>query len=370
MSNRIFLSKTPSITSMKNNFIEGDSISRFEKKLENYFDNKKYAVALNSGTSAIHLALVLSGVKQGDDVLCQSFTFVATANPILYQKANPIFIDSELDTQNMCPYYLEEAIKKRILKGKKPKAIIVVHLYGMPAKIDIISAIAKKYNISLIEDAAEALGSYYKGQKCGTFGDFGILSFNNNKIITTFGGGILVCNNKQDKEKAIFLATQSKDVAIHYQHSQIGFNYRMSPVLAEIGNGQIVSLDENVKKRRENNLFYQGLFKEVNGITVFEEPSSSWFSNHWLTSILVDDKITNFTNEDLRLQLEKDNIEARPQWKPMHIQPLFKDCVYIGDNKAEVLFKKGLCLPSGASLNTSDRERIKNSILKIIDKNT
>ncbi|MCG1036549.1 DegT/DnrJ/EryC1/StrS family aminotransferase [Polaribacter sargassicola] len=366
MKDRIYLSKTSSITSIDNNFIEGESISRFEKSLEVYFENKKHIVALNSGTSAIHLALILSGVTEGDEVLCQSFTFVATANPILYQKANPIFIDSELDTQNMCPYYLEEAIKSRIEAGKKPKAIILVHLYGMPAKIDEIASIAKKYDIILIEDAAEALGSHYKEQKCGTFGNFGILSFNNNKIITTFGGGALICNTLKEKDKAVFLATQSKDKAVHYQHSEIGFNYRMSPFLAEIGNEQLSKLEEKIQKHRDNNLFYQTLFKEIKGVTLLKEFNLDWFSNHWLTCIFIDNNIANFTSDDLRIELEKDNIEARPQWKPMHLQPLFKDSIYFGGNNAEVLFKKGLCLPSGSCLSREEKERIKKSILKVI----
>lgn len=342
-----------------------DSINIFESKLELYLKEEKKAAALNSGTSAIHMALILSGVEDGDIVLCQTATFSASVNPIIYQRAKPVFVDSETETWNMCPLALEEAIEFQLIKGKKPKAIIVVHLYGMPAKMDQIVAIAKKHNITLIEDAAEALGSSYKGQKCGTFGDFGILSFNGNKIITTSGGGALVCKTKEDKQKAIFLATQARDDAPHYQHSQIGYNYRMSNVLAGIGRGQMEILDKHVALRRKNNQFYQNLFKDVVGITVFKEPSEDYFSNHWLSCVLIDKSVTGFSREDLSLQLEKENIESRPLWKPMHLQPVFKDCLYFGMQVAENLFEKGLCLPSGSNLTNDDRKRIEVSIKKL-----
>lgn len=342
-----------------------DSINIFESKLELYLKEEKKAAALNSGTSAIHMALILSGVEDGDIVLCQTATFSASVNPIIYQRAKPVFVDSETETWNMCPLALEEAIEFQLIKGKKPKAIIVVHLYGMPAKMDEISAIAKKHSITLIEDAAEALGSSYKGQKCGTFGDFGILSFNGNKIITTSGGGALVCKTKEDKQKAIFLATQARDDAPHYQHSQIGYNYRMSNVLAGIGRGQMEILDKHVALRRKNNQFYQNLFKDVVGITVFKEPSEDYFSNHWLSCVLIDKSVTGFSREDLSLQLEKENIESRPLWKPMHLQPVFKDCLYFGMQVAENLFEKGLCLPSGSNLTNDDRKRIEVSIKKL-----
>lgn len=342
-----------------------DSINIFESKLELYLKEEKKAAALNSGTSAIHMALILSGVEDGDIVLCQTATFSASVNPIIYQRAKPVFVDSETETWNMCPLALEEAIEFQLIKGKKPKAIIVVHLYGMPAKMDQIVAIAKKHNITLIEDAAEALGSSYKGQKCGTFGDFGILSFNGNKIITTSGGGALVCKTKEDKQKAIFLATQARDDAPHYQHSQIGYNYRISNVLAGIGRGQMEILDKHVALRRKNNQFYQNLFKDVVGITVFKEPSEDYFSNHWLSCVLIDKSVTGFSREDLSLQLEKENIESRPLWKPMHLQPVFKDCLYFGMQVAENLFEKGLCLPSGSNLTNDDRKRIEVSIKKL-----
>jgi len=263
----------------------------------------------------------------------------------------------------MCPVALENAIKDRIFKGKKPKAIVLVHLYGMPAKIDEISTIASKYKIKLIEDAAEALGSTYKGQKCGAFGDFGILSFNGNKIITTSGGGALVCHTEKEKQKIIFLATQARDAAAHYQHSEIGYNYRMSNILAGIGRGQMEVLDTHIRFRRSINQFYQEFFSDIDGITVFKEPDKNYFSNFWLSCIIIDSNTSGFTSEDLRLHLAKDNIESRPLWKPMHLQPVFNDSPYYGENVAETLFENGLCLPSGSNLTDVDRERIKTSIL-------
>ena len=345
----------------------GPNVIGFETALEKYINNDVKVACLSSGTSAIHLALIILGVKKEDEVLCQSFTFSASANPIAYQGAKPIFIDSEIDTWNMCPVALENAIKDRIFKGKKPKAIILVHLYGMPAKIDKISAIASKYEIKLIEDAAEALGSTYKGQKCGAFGDFGILSFNGNKIITTSGGGALVCNTEKDKQRAIYLATQARDNAAHYQHSEIGYNYRMSNVLAGIGRGQMEVLDTHIILRRSMNQFYQSLFNNIDGITVFKEPAKDYFSNHWLSCIIIDSKITGFNREDLRLHLEKSNIESRPLWKPMHLQPIFNDSAYYGENVAETLFENGLCLPSGSNLTDADRDRIESSIKKMLN---
>jgi len=344
----------------------GPNVIGFEQDLSNYIEKESKVACLSSGTSALHLALILSDVQQDDEVLCQSFTFSASANPIMYQKARPIFIDSENDTWNMCPFHLETAIKERIAKGKKPKAIIIVHLYGMPAKMDEISEIAKKYKITLIEDAAEALGSTHKGQKCGTFGDFGVLSFNGNKIITTSGGGALVCKTEELKQKAIFLATQARDNAPHYQHSEIGYNYRMSNIVAGIGRGQMEVLDKHIGLRRKNNHFYQGLFKGFDGITVFKEPTNDFYSNHWLSCIVIDEQEAGFSREDVRLSLEKENIESRPLWKPMHLQPVFKDCAYYGGNVAKTLFEKGICLPSGSNLTDEDRERIESSIQKML----
>ncbi|CAM1333936.1 DegT/DnrJ/EryC1/StrS family aminotransferase [Tenacibaculum aestuariivivum] len=346
----------------------GPNVNGFEKDLENYIGENSNVACLVSGTSAIHLALILSEVGLNDDVICQSMTFSASANPIKYQGANPVFIDSEKDTWNMCPIALEEAIEKGISKGKKPKAIIVVHLYGMPAKMDEILVISKKYGISLIEDAAEALGATYKGQKCGTFGDFGILSFNGNKIITTSGGGALVCKSEKNKQKAIFLATQARDDAPHYQHSEVGYNYRMSNVVAGIGRGQMEVLDKHIGYRRANNEFYQGLFKNIEGITVFKEPTKDYYSNHWLSAIIVDETITGFSREDLRLSLLEDNIESRPLWKPMHLQPVFENTDYYGTDVSEKLFNDGLCLPSGSNLIADDRNRIQEAVHKLLKK--
>ena len=343
----------------------GPNVNGFEKDLETYLGNSVKVAALSAGTAAIHLALILSGVQQNDVVLCQSFTFSASANPIAYQGATPVFIDSEKDTWNMCPIALEEAIKEEVHNGKKPKAIIVVHLYGMPAKIEEIVAVAKKYDIKLIEDAAEALGSTYKGQKCGTFGDFGILSFNGNKIITTSGGGALVCKTDTDKQKAIFLATQARDEAPHYQHSQIGYNYRMSNIVAGIGRGQMEVLDKHIGLRRANNQFYQEIFENIEGVTVFTEPNINFYSNHWLSCIVVDEKECKATSEEIRLALLKENIESRPLWKPMHLQPVFEDTTHYGTNFSETLFKTGLCLPSGSNLTSADKERIKNKLCGI-----
>ena len=344
----------------------GPNLNGFEQDLESYLLEDSFVACVVSGTAAIHLALRLAGVSVGDEVLCQSFTFVATANPIIYQGAIPIFIDRELDTWNMCTTALEEAIIDRISKGNKPKAILVVHLYGIPAKIIEIAAIAKKYDIVLIEDAAEALGSSFKGQKCGTFGDFGILSFNGNKIITTSGGGALVCKTEVNKHKAVFLATQAKDTAPHYQHSEIGYNYRMSNVLAGIGRGQMEVLDKHISLRRGMNQFYKALFKDIDGISILKEPSKDYYSNHWLTCILVDEAKVGFSREELRLHLEESNIESRPLWKPMHLQPVFKDAAYYGGTVSESLFEDGLCLPSGSNLSNNDRDRISKVINSFI----
>jgi dTDP-4-amino-4,6-dideoxygalactose transaminase len=343
----------------------GPNVTAFEEALEKYVKEEAVVACLASGTSALHLALIMAGVTSGDTVLCQSFTFSASANPIRYQGANPVFIDSEITTWNMCPIALEEAIKDQIVQGKKPKAIIVVHLYGMPAKIAKICTIANKYDIILIEDAAEALGSSYEGKKCGTFGDFGILSFNGNKIITTSGGGALVCKSEESKKRAIYLATQARDIAAHFQHSEVGYNYRMSNVLAGIGRGQMEVLDKHIGLRRANQQFYKKIFSEVPGITVFEEPNTAYFSNHWLSTITIDKAKTGFSREDLRLSLWEDIIESRPLWKPMHLQPVFKNCTYYGEQIAETLFENGLCLPSGSNLTEEDRMRIENSIRKL-----
>ncbi|MRT17791.1 aminotransferase class I/II-fold pyridoxal phosphate-dependent enzyme [Vitellibacter sp. q18] len=346
----------------------GPNVEGFEKDLEHYLGNGSYVAALSSGTAAIHLALILLGVKSGDEVICQSMTFSASANPIVYQGANPIFVDSEPETWNICPNHLEKAIKDRIAKGKKPKAIIAVHLYGMPYKVDAIKKISEYYEIPIIEDSAEALGSSYKGQKCGTFGDISILSFNGNKIITTSGGGALVSRNPRHKEKAVFLATQARDNAPHYQHSQLGYNYRLSNISAGIGRGQMEVLDKHVGLRRKMNQFYKDIFERAAGVKVFSEPNSDFFSNHWLTCILVDKKNSGFSNEELRLAMAKNNMESRPLWKPMHLQPIFKDAPYYGSSVAEDLFKIGLCLPSGSNLNIEEKVKINDILIRFIDK--
>lgn len=347
----------------KNNWIAplGPNVNGFEDDITTYLNQDSNVACLSSGTSAIHLALIMAGVSLNDEVICQSMTFSASANPIMYQGATPIFVDSEKETWNMCPLHLENAIKDRISKGITPKAIIVVHLYGMPAKIDQIKGIASKYAITLIEDAAEALGSTYKGQKCGTFSDYGVLSFNGNKIITTSGGGALICKKEKDKQKAIFLATQARDNAVHYQHSEVGYNYRMSNITAGIGRGQMQVLDKHIGYRRDNNEFYKEIFKSIEGVTVFTEPTSDYFSNHWLSSILFD-STSKISSEDLRLALQEDNIESRPLWKPMHLQPIFNKYPYYGEKVSENLFLNGLCLPSGSNLTDQDRNRIKKAI--------
>jgi dTDP-4-amino-4,6-dideoxygalactose transaminase len=338
----------------------GLNVNGLEQDLETYLGQTKKVVALSSGSAAIHLALIMSGVIAGDEVLCQSFTFSASANPILYQGATPVFIDSESETWNMCSIALEEAIIDRIAKGKKPKAIIVVHSYGMPAQMDKIVTIANRYNIKLIEDAASALGSKINGQACGTFGDFGVFSFNGNKIITTSGGGALVCNNKEDKDKAVFYATQSRDNAPHYEHSHIGYNYRMSNICAGIGRGQMEVLDLRVKQRRNNYDFYFNNL-DKNKFSFLNEPVG-YYSNRWLSTILVNEN-HSFNREDIRLALEKENIEARPLWKPMHLQPIFANYPYYGKNVSETLFEQGLCLSSGSNLTKEDLNRV----LKVLE---
>lgn len=345
----------------------GPNVSGFENDLESYLGEGVHIAALSSGTAAMHLALILLGVKSGDEVICQSMTFSASANPIVYQGAIPVFVDSEPDTWNMCPDTLEDAIKDRISKGKKPKAIIYVHLYGMPAKIEAITTIARKYDIPLIEDAAEALGSTYKGKKCGTFGDLSILSFNGNKIITTSGGGALVAKDKNLKEKTVFLATQAKDDAPHYQHSQIGYNYRLSNIAAGIGRGQMKVLDTFIEKRRQVNASYQAFFAAFNDIDVFSEPSPDYFSTHWLSCIVFNSKAKNKTPDGLRVALLDKNIQSRPLWKPMHLQPVFNHMAYYGGSVAQTLFEKGLCLPSGSNLTETDKDFILNTILNYLN---
>lgn len=335
----------------------GPNVNGFEQDLELFLDNGCYVAALSSGTAGIHLGLVLLGVKAGDEVICQSMTFSASANPISYMGAVPVFVDSEADTWNMSPAILEDAIKDRIAKGKKPKVIIVVHLYGMPAKMHELIAVAGKYDIPVLEDAAEALGSSINGRKCGTFGDISILSFNGNKIITTSGGGALVSHNESLVKDARFLATQARDEAPHYQHSQIGYNYRMSNICAGVGRGQMEVLAKRIAQRRAVYNKYYEVLHNKKGIHFVTEPTG-YFSNRWLTTILINPTEAGFTREELRLALEKENIESRPLWKPMHMQPVFDGSPFYGDGTAEELFKNGLCVPSGSNLADDDLARI------------
>ncbi|HSV09140.1 MAG TPA: DegT/DnrJ/EryC1/StrS family aminotransferase [Hanamia sp.] len=344
----------------------GPNVNGLEKDLSSYLLNNVHVAALSSGTAALHLALILTGIGAGDEVICQSMTFSASANPIRYLNAIPVFVDSEIDTWNMDPNVLEDAIIKRKAKGKMPKAIIPVHLYGMPAKMNEIMVIAEKYEIPVIEDAAEALGSSINGKKCGTFGAMSILSFNGNKIITTSGGGALVSENEEFIKKATFLATQARDPAPHYQHSHIGYNYRMSNICAGIGRGQMEVLPERIMQRRANFSFYEKELKSFEGISFVNEPDG-FYSNRWLTTILVDpDKTGDITREDIRLALEKENIESRPLWKPMHLQPIFEGYPYYGNRVAENLFQNGLCLPSGSNLTEGELERVLEVFKKML----
>ena len=346
----------------------GPNVNAFEESLINYIGKDKKVVALSAGTAAIHLALLQLGVGQGDEVICQSFTFSASANPICYLGATPIFIDSEPDTWNMDPVLLEQAIVDRIKQtGNKPKAIIPVHLYGMPAKMNEIMEISVRFEIPVLEDAAEALGSNYNGQKCGTFGEFACLSFNGNKIITTSGGGALVCSTEQEAHKTIFYATQARDNAPYYQHSEIGYNYRLSNICAGIGRGQMLVLQDHVNKRRENNAFYRKELSLIDGISFQTEPNDKFYSNYWLTSILVDPtKTGGKTANDLRIALDAANIESRLLWKPMHLQPVFANCPYYGNGVSEKLFNMGLCIPSSSLLTNDDLKRVVDVIKSFI----
>ncbi|KMQ67991.1 pyridoxal phosphate-dependent aminotransferase [Chryseobacterium sp. FH2] len=341
----------------------GHNIDEFEKKLENYLGKDLQVAALSSGTAAIHLALRMLGVGKDDFVICQSFTFVATANPILYQKAIPVFVDSESLTWNLCPNALEDAVKYCLSQGRKPKAIIAVSLYGMPFMVDEILEIARKYEIPIVEDSAEALGSKYKNEFCGTFGNLSIISFNGNKIITTSGGGVLVLNSKADKKRAIYLATQAKEDKIYYSHSEIGYNYRMSNISAGIGRGQMEILEERVKQRRENHDFYQKSIAEVHNIQLFSEPNENFYSNYWLNTILVNENV--FPIERIKNLFSESNIETRYLWKPMHLQPLYKGYVFFGNNLSGTIFESGLCLPSGSNLTNNCKSRISEIFHKL-----
>lgn len=344
----------------------GSFIDKFERKLGRQLKTHQ-AVALNSGTSSLHLALVLLGVKAGDEVICQSFTFCASANPIIYLGATPIFVDSEKETWNMSPELLEDAIMHRIAHGKKPKAIIVVHLFGMPAKMQEIMEIAGKYNIPVLEDAAEAVGSTVNDRYCGTMGDIGVYSFNGNKIITSGGGGALIANDSSLVEKARYLSTQAREDLPYYQHLEIGYNYKMNNLAAAVGLAQLEQLDEWIEKRREVNSNYRELLGRIPGI-VFQDEPEGVNSNYWLTTILIDDKVTGFSNDNLRVALMKNGIETRFLWKPLHMQPVFRKVQFFGGDVAKSLFQKGICLPSSADLTYEDQEKIVGIVIKELAK--
>jgi len=346
----------------------GPNVNEFEKSLQQYLANKdnpsQQVVALSSGTSALHLALLQMGVGVGDEVICQSFTFAATANVIRYLGAKPVFVDSESSTWNISPEYLVQAIEWRLaVTGQLPKAIIFVNLYGMPAQIDKLKEISEKYCIPLLEDAAESLGSEYKNEKCGTFGDFGVISFNGNKIITTSGGGALICKTEAVAKKTLFYATQARENEVYYQHKEVGYNYRLSNVSAGIGRGQLMALDKFVEIRRRNHDLYTRLLANISGITVQQNPSNDYNSNFWLTCILIDSEKFGKTPDQIRELMDSEEIETRPLWKPMHLQPVFEKFPYCGDGISENLFKTGLCLPSGVAVTSEDIYRIVEIIL-------
>jgi dTDP-4-amino-4,6-dideoxygalactose transaminase len=355
----------------------GANIDNFEIDIQ-ATTGSRHVAALNSGTAALHLALILADVKADDYVICQSMTFSASANPIAYLGAKAIFVDSEPESWNMSPKYLEMAIRNcisgkvksrisgQLFPPKKPKAIIPVHLYGMPANMEAIMKISRKYGIKVIEDAAESLGSTYKGKAAGTFGEMGILSFNGNKIITTSGGGALISDDEVFIEKARFLATQARDEAPHYQHSQIGYNYRMSNILAGIGRGQIEVLSDRVNKRRATNRWYKSFLAEMEGVNFHSEPNEYCYSNYWLSAITIDPKVASASREEVRLKLFEENIESRPLWKPMHLQPIFKDAPYFGGDISDRLFERGLCLPSGSNLSEDEKDRIQKTLISVL----
>lgn len=344
----------------------GPHVNGFEQDLANY-TGAKHAAALSSGTAALHLALIMLGVEPGDEVICQSMTFSASANPILYLKATPVFVGSERDTWNMCPEMLREAIVDRLRLGKKPKAIIPVHLYGMPAKMHEIMAVANEFEIPVIEDAAEALGSTINGKAMGTFGLMGVLSFNGNKIITTSGGGALLADEESYITKSRFLATQARDEAPHYQHSELGYNYRMSNVCAAIGRGQMEVLPERIAKRRENFAFYQTALAAYKGFEFLPEPEG-FISNRWLSTVLINEELLGVNRHEIAAALSKENIESRPLWKPMHLQPIFEQYPFYGAGVAQELFDRGLCLPSGSNLTDNDLNRVVGEIINLLEK--
>lgn len=369
MSNKILLS-LPHMSGKEQEFIAdafksnwivplGPCVDAFEKALKEYLGDGKEVVALSAGTAAIHLGLIQLGVGPGDEVICQDFTFSASANPVVYQGATPVFVDSEKDTWNMSPELLEEAIKDRIrVTGKKPKAIIPVDLYGMPAKMNEIVEIARRYDIPVLEDSAEALGSEINGKKCGTFGDFGVFSFNGNKMITTSGGGALVCNSPEVAQRVKYYATQAREAVVYYLHKNVGYNYRLSNICAAIGCGQMTVLEQRLARRREIHAIYADRLNKIPGISVADNPSKEYNSNFWLTCILIDKHITGYSWEDVYEILKTNDIETRPLWKPMHQQPVFANNPFYGNGFSDYLFESGLCLPSGSSMSDDDVNRV------------
>lgn len=344
----------------------GPFVDRFEQQLETYLDTAN-VVALSAGTAAIHLGLIMAGVKSGDEVICQSMTFSASCNPIVYQGAKPVFVDSENDTWNISPYYLEKAIQDRKKKtGRFPAAIVAVDLYGMPAKMEEISAIASRYGIPVVEDAAEALGSKYKGKMCGTLGEYGALSFNGNKIITTSGGGALVCPDEAADQRVKFLSTQARENRPYYYHTTIGYNYRLSNVSAAIGCAQMDVLPDRVARRKEIHGMYMARLGDIDGITVHTNPTPEFDSNFWLSTILIDHSVINRTPDELRVFLLERGIETRLLWRPMHMQPVFSEAPFYGDNCAERLFESGLCLPSGSILSDDEINKVIDTIIEAI----
>lgn len=353
----------------------GPNVNAFEEDLETFVNDlhgdtplDKKVVGLSSGTAAVHLALLACGVGPGDEVIVQTFTFCASSHPVTYLGATPVFVDSEPDSWNMDPDLLEEAIRDRIARtGKTPKAIVPVALYGMPYQIDRIMEVAARYDIPVVEDAAEGLGSRYDGQVLGTTGEYGVLSFNGNKMITTSGGGALVCPNAESKKRALFFATQAREPFPYYQHEHIGYNYRLSNISAGIGRGQMTILDEHIAHHRRLAALYQELFAEIDGISYHANPSAESDSNYWLSTIEIDPQVTGKTPEDLRLHLAAINVETRPLWKPMHLQPVFAQAPAYVNGVSEALFGRGLCLPSGPCVSEDDVRMIVNEIRNCIN---
>ena len=345
----------------------GPNVNAFEEELKHFIGENKEVVALSAGTAAIHLALIQLGVQAGDEVICQSFTFCASANPVTYLGATPVFVDSEEDTWNMDPVLLERAIKDRINKtGGKPKAVIPVHLYGMPAKIDEICSVSTKYDIPVLEDAAEALGSEYKGRKCGTFGRFGALSFNGNKMITTSGGGALIVADEDTKKETMFYATQARAPFPYYQHEKIGYNYRMSNICAGIGRGQMTVLNEHIEHHRHVHALYEKAFAAIEGITLKSNPDKCFNANYWLSTILIDPEKTGTDYEKVRVALDQKGIETRPLWKPMHLQPVYKNNPCYVNGVSEKLFNQGLCIPAGPWVTDKDVAYIVKQIKDVV----